>query len=85
MYALMYGAGKARLSEMFGISPHQAQTLIDSFYVKFSTIRAFNHKISSLAERQGFLTTVLGRRRYFPHISSSDSSLRAQAHRQALK
>ena len=45
VYALMYGAGKVRLSEIFGISPKQAGDLINSFYLKFSTIRAFNQKI----------------------------------------
>ena len=37
------------------------------------------------AEKYGYLTTVLGRRRYFPHISSSQPSLRSQAQRQAFK
>ena len=41
--------------------------------------------IFSVAERYGYLTTVLGRRRYFPHISSPNTSLRAQANRQAFK
>ena len=41
--------------------------------------------IFSVAERYGYLTTVLGRRRYFPHISSPNTSLRAQAKRQAFK
>ena len=45
VYALMYGAGKTRLSEIFGISPQQAGALINSFYIKFSTIRAFNQRI----------------------------------------
>ena len=83
VYALMYGAGKVRLSEIFGFSQQQAAALISSFYIKFSTVRSF--QIISLAERHGYLTTVLGRRRYFPHITSSNPTFRAQAERQAFK
>ena len=85
VYALMYGAGRHRLAEILGLSVQQAASLISSFYLKFSTVRAFNQKIISLAERHGFLTTVLGRRRYFPHISSSNLTFRAQSQRQAFK
>ena len=85
VYALMYGAGKARLSEIFGFSQQQAAALISSFYIKFSTVRSFQQRIISLAERHGYLTTVLGRRRYFPHISSSNPTFQAQAERQAFK
>ena len=48
-------------------------------------LQIFEKIISRLAERHGYLTTVLGRRRYFPHISSSNTTFRAQAQRQAFK
>ena len=85
VYALMYGAGKVRLSEILGISVLQAASLITSFYLKFTTVRSFTQRIISMAERHGHLTTVLGRRRYFPFISSNNPTLRSQSQRQAFK
>ena len=84
VYALMYGAGKIRLSEILGVSVQQAGVVINSFYTKFATLKAFNQKVIGMAEKNGFLTSLLGRRRYFPHISSSNNTFRAQAQRQAF-
>ena len=62
----------------------QASSIINSFYMKFSSLKSFNQKVIATAEKNGFLTSLLGRRRYFPHISSSTPGLRAQAQRQAF-
>ena len=84
VYSLMYGAGKVRLSEILSITATQAATIISSFYTKFSSLRSFNQRVIAKAEKDGFLTTLFGRRRYFPHISSSTPALRAQGQRQAF-
>ena len=84
VYALMYGAGKIRLSEILEVSVQQASVIITSFYTKFSTLKSFNQKVIAMAEKNGYLTTLLGRRRYFPFISSSNPALKAQAQRQAF-
>ena len=84
VYALMYGAGKMRLAEILSITAMQATGIINSFYMKFSSLKSFSQKVIAMAEKNGFLTTLLGRRRYFPHISSSIPGQRAQAQRQAF-
>ena len=84
VYALMYGAGKIRLAEILSLTVMQASSIINSFYMKFSSLKSFNQKVIATAEKNGFLTSLLGRRRYFPHISSSTPGLRAQAQRQAF-
>lgn len=84
VYALMYGAGKVRLSEILGLSVQQSANIIQSFYTKFSTLKVFHQRIISMAEKNGFLTSLLGRRRYFPHIGSSNPAFKAQAQRQAF-
>ena len=84
VYALMYGAGKMRLAEILSITVMQATAIINSFYMKFSSLKSFSQKVIAMAEKNGFLTTLLGRRRYFPHISSSIPGQRAQAQRQAF-
>ena len=84
VYALMYGAGKVRLSEILEISVLQAGVIINSFYTKFSSLRIFHQKVISMAENKGYLTSLMGRRRYFPHISSTNHKFKAQAQRQAF-
>jgi len=84
VYALMYGAGKNRLSEILSITVMQATAIINSFYMKFSSLKSFSQKVIAMAEKNGYLTSLLGRRRYFPHICSSNLGLRSQAQRQAF-
>jgi len=84
VYALMYGAGKNRLSEILSVSVAQAAAIISSFYVKFSSLKSFNQKIIAMAEKNGYLTSLLGRRRYFPNISSTNMGMKCQAQRQAF-
>ena len=84
VYALMYGAGKMRLSEILEISVPQAGVIINSFYTKFSSLKIFHQKVISMAEDKGYLTSLMGRRRYFPHISSLNHKFKAQAQRQAF-
>ena len=84
VYALMYGAGKIRLSEILEITVPQAGVIINSFYNKFSSLKTFHQKVIIMAEEKGYLTSLMGRRRYFPHISSSNHKFKAQAQRQAF-
>ena len=84
VYALMYAAGKHRVSEILGITAPQAATLISSFYSKFSSLKTFSQRVIGMAERNGFLASLLGRRRYFPTICSTNPGVKAQAQRQAF-
>ena len=80
----MYGAGKNRLSSILSITEQQAGAVISSFYDKFSTLKTFNQRVLGDAARQGFLTSLLGRRRYFPGMKSANQGVRCQAQRSAL-
>jgi len=84
VYALMYGAGKNRLSELLETSADKAQNIINSFYNKFSQIKSFNRSVVGRAEQQGSLVNMFGRKRYFPHINAANLGLKIQAQRQAF-
>ena len=84
VYALMYGAGKNRLSSILSVTEQQAGAIMSSFYAKFSTLKLFNQRVLGDAARQGFLTSLLGRRRYFPGMKSGNQGVRCQAQRSAL-
>ena len=80
----MYGAGKNRLSSILSVTEQQAGAIMSSFYAKFSTLKSFNQRVLGDAARQGFLTSLLGRRRYFPGMTSANQGVRCQAQRSAL-
>ena len=84
VYALMYGAGKARLADILTVTVEQAGAIMAGFYTKFATLRAFNQRVLEAAGRDGFLTSLLHRRRYFPGIRAANKGQRAQAQRSAL-
>ena len=68
----MYGAGKNRLSSILSVTEQQAGAIMSSFYAKFSTLKTFNQRVLGDAARQGFLTSLLGRRRYSLSVVSQN-------------
>jgi len=84
VYALMYGAGRNRLSEILEVTQDQAQEFINSFYNKFCQLKSFNKSVVARATEKGCLVTMFGRRRRFPHINSANVGLKIQSQRQAF-
>nr|XP_053657087.1 DNA polymerase nu-like [Cherax quadricarinatus] len=84
VYAVMYGAGREKLSEVLHISLHEAKDIISSFTKHFPGIPGYMRYVVDLCKAQGFLTTIFNRRRFFPGIMSQDSAIQAQAERQAV-
>ena len=84
VYAIMYGAGKNRMADILGISVDQAANIMDLFYQRFSLLKSFYRNVISEAKKLGYLTTMFGRRRYFPQINSGNVAIRSQTERQAF-
>ncbi|XP_050716052.1 uncharacterized protein LOC126998427 isoform X2 [Eriocheir sinensis] len=84
VYAVMYGAGKEKLSEVLHISLSEARDIISSFMKRFPSIPAYMKSVVELCRQQGFLTTIFRRRRSFPGITSKDPTVQSQAERQAV-
>ncbi|MBI3967775.1 MAG: DNA polymerase I [Chloroflexi bacterium] len=83
-YAVTYGAGERTVALNAGISREEARQLIDDYYEKYASIRRYLDETKAMARRAGYVQSLLGRRRYFPEINSSDHQSRAQAERQAI-
>ena len=64
-FGLLYGMGPKRLSETIGISTKEAKSYIDSYFATFPTIKNFLTEIAEGAKKEGFVETLLGRKRYF--------------------
>ncbi len=64
-FGLLYGMGPKRLSETIGISTKEAKSYIDSYFATFPTIKNYLASIADDAKKEGFVQTLLGRKRYF--------------------
>ncbi len=83
-YGLAYGLSAFGLSAQLGISPPEAQTLMDKYFERFGGIRDYLHTVVEEARKVGYTETILGRRRYLPDLVSDNRQRREIAERMAL-
>ncbi|KAM5281391.1 DNA polymerase theta-like [Ctenodactylus gundi] len=83
-YGIIYGMGAKSLGEQMGIEENDAACYIDSFKSRYTGISHFMRETVKNCERDGFVQTILGRRRYLPGIKDSNFYHRAHAERQAI-
>ncbi|CAM2113575.1 unnamed protein product [Caretta caretta] len=76
--------GKERLAGCLGITPLQAGQFIESFLVKYKKIHDFTKKTIEQCHNEGYVVSIMGRKRHLPNINARDYRLRAQAERQAV-
>lgn len=83
-FGIVYGIGEFSLSKDLGISVSEARAYIDSYLGHYSGVREYMARIKQQAKETGYVTTLLGRRRYIPELRSSNHNLRAFGERVAL-
>lgn len=83
-FGIMYGMGPHKLSQELGIRRDTAKAYIDSYLAKYPGVREYTETIAAKAERDGFVTTLLGRRRSIPEIHSSNFNEREAGRRIAI-
>jgi len=79
-----YGGGSGKLAATAGITQTRAKFVINQYYEQFSGLTKWKRKIVAQAQRDGYVTTISGRRRRLPDINSPKEELRARAERQAV-
>ncbi|KAG7241560.1 hypothetical protein INR49_025480, partial [Caranx melampygus] len=84
VYSVVYGAGRERLSGILGVSADQASQFQESFLQTYREVQAFIQRTIQLCHKQGYVLSIMGRRRTLPHINSPDWAVRMQAERQAV-
>ncbi|XP_051799580.1 DNA polymerase nu [Acanthochromis polyacanthus] len=84
VYSLVYGAGRERLSGILGVSTEQASRFQDSFLKTYRDVQAFIQTTIQQSHKQGYVRSIMGRRRKLPNINSTDWGIRMQAERQAV-
>ncbi|PRY57243.1 DNA polymerase I [Glycomyces artemisiae] len=83
-YGLAYGLSTYGLSQQLGISNEEAQQLSDDYFARFGKVRDYLHRVVEEARKTGYTETIMGRRRYFPDLTSDNRQLREIAERAAL-
>jgi len=82
-FATIYGQGPFALAAQLGISREQAREFIDQYFERFSGVAAYLEEMKETARRQGYVETLIGRRRYVPEIRSKNPGIRGYGERTA--
>lgn len=83
-FGIVYGISDYGLSKDLNITRKEAKQYIDGYLNTYTDIRDYMENIIELAKKDGFVTTILGRKRYIPEISSSNFNIRSFGERMAL-
>ncbi|HUQ43741.1 MAG TPA: DNA polymerase I, partial [Candidatus Limnocylindria bacterium] len=83
-FGLAYGMSDFGLSSRAGISRQEAQEFINSYFAAYSGISYYMLHIKETARRQGFVTTLLGRKRHIPELHAANGALRGAGERMAI-
>jgi len=83
-FSIIYGKTAYGLSGDLNISVGEADTFIKNYFSRYSGVRDYLEAQKEKARQDGFLTTLLGRRAYFPDINSKNGQLRQFAERAAV-
>lgn len=70
-FGLLYGMGQKKLSETLGITTKEAKEIIDRYFESFPTVKRYFRSIVDTSKEQGYIETLLGRRRYFDYENAT--------------
>lgn len=83
-FSIIYGAGAVNLSNQLGIKRAEAKEIIDNYFREYSGLKRYMEHIVEFARKNGYVETLLGRRRYLRDIDSRNGMSRAMAERMAV-
>ncbi len=83
-FGIIYGSSAFGLANQLGIASVEAQATIDAYFARYQGVRRFLDETIAEARREGFVRTLLGRRRYLPDLASRNRALKNAAERVAV-
>lgn len=83
-FGIVYGSSAFGLANTLKIATGEAQATIDAYFERYRGVRRFLDETVENAKAAGFVTTLLGRRRYLPDLGSRNRGLRQAAERMAV-
>jgi len=83
-FGIIYGMSPFGLAKELDVSQKMAKAYIDQYFQRFYGVKSFIDDILAQAEKDGFVSTLMNRRRYIPEIRSSNAVVRQFAERTAI-
>ncbi|MEN6373421.1 MAG: DNA polymerase I [Smithella sp.] len=83
-FGILYGMSAFGLAKELGMSQKMAQTYIDGYFQRYKKVRSYLDGILEGARSNGFVCTLLNRRRYLPELKSPVAAVRQFAERMAI-
>ena len=83
-FGIVYGISEFSLSDDIGVSFQEAKDYMARYFEKYSGVHRYQKEIVEQAKEQGYVSTLLGRRRWLPELKSSNYNLRSFGERVAL-
>lgn len=83
-FGIIYGVSAFGLSNQTDLNRKESKELIDAYFETYPRLKAFMDEQIEFARKNGYVETVLGRRRYLPSINSANYVVKGQAERTAI-
>ena len=83
-FSIVYGAGATNLSRQLNIKRNEAKELIAQYFKQYQGLKKYMESVVEGARKDGYVTTLMGRRRYLRDIDSKSSLARSNAERIAV-
>jgi len=83
-FGIVYGISDYGLSRDLGISRAAAHDYIERYFARYPGVAAYQRQVVVEGKRDGYVSTLLGRRRWLPELNSSNFNLRSFAQRMAI-
>jgi len=83
-FGIIYGVSAFGLSQQTDLSRSESAEIINNYFETYPKLKAYMDNNIELARAQGYVETILGRRRYLPDINSNNRTVRGHAERNAI-
>ena len=83
-FGIIYGISAFGLAQDIGVSNAEAKRYIESYFARYPKVRTFIDATIAQAKSAGFVTTLLGRKRFIPELASSTAPVRSFGERMAV-
>ena len=83
-FGLIYGISSYGLSRQLKIDNNAAKEYIEKYFLRYKGVKKFMDNIKSEAKKNGYVSTILGRRIYLPNITHNNFQIRSASERTAI-
>ena len=83
-FGVIYGLSPFGISQQTGLSAEEGKTFIETYFSKYPGIKGYIDSTTAQVKKQGYVETLMGRRRYIPEVHSSNFHVRGAGERMAI-